>query len=144
MTKLEQRIKQYDIPEIPYLPMHKDVLVFRMPDEERTAGGLYITQENREPKSYGILVAAGLGALDVLWPNLVEVGDVVWFSTYEGEEKEITREVGAEGKKLLQMKVEGIRGSVDAVERAREFEVVLSKEGKHEYQQKPKTKKKVA
>jgi len=144
MTILEKRIKLYDIPEIPYLPMHKDVLVFRMPDEEQSAGGIFIPKTNAEPKSYGVLVAAGLGALDVLWPNLVEVGDIVWFGTYEGEEKEITREVGSEGKKLLQMKVEGIRGSVDAVERARDFAVVLSKEGKHEYQQKTKKSRKAA
>lgn len=143
MSTLEERIKQYDIPEIPYLPMHKDVLVFRMPDEERTAGGLFVPKTNAEPKSYGVLVAAGLGAMDMMYAHLVELGDIVWFGTYEGEEKEISREVGSEGKKLLQMKIEGIRGSVDAVERRKGFEIVLGKDGKHMYQQKT-TKRKAA
>lgn len=144
MSKLDERIKQYGIPEIPYLPIHKDVLVFRMPDEEVSKGGILIPKTNAEPKSYGILVAAGLGAQDILYPNLIDIGDIVWFGTYEGEEKEISREVGSEGKKLLQMKVEGIRGSVDAVERAKGFEVVRNKEGKHEYQQKTSKRKAAA
>jgi len=140
MTKLEQRIKQYDIPEIPYLPMHKDVLVFRMPDEEKTAGGLFIPQENAEPKSYGVIVAAGLGAMDTMYSHLVELGDVVWFGTYEGEEKTVASEVGAPGKKLLQMKIEGIRGSVDAVERRKDFDIVMGDDGKHMYQLRKKRK----
>jgi chaperonin GroES len=142
MIKLDERIKQYDIPEIPYLPIHKDVLVFRMPDEEKTKGGLFVPKTTSEPKSYGVIVAAGLGALDVMYSNLIELGDIVWFGTFEGEEKEISREVGSGGKKLLQMKIEGIRGSVDAVDRSKGFDVVRNADGEHMYQ--PKARKKVA
>lgn len=141
MRKLDERTKLYDIPEIPYLPIHKDVLVFRMPDQEKTAGGLFIPQENAEPKSYGVLVAAGLGALDVMYANLIEIGDVVWFGDYEGNEKKVADEVGAPGKKLLQMKIEGIRGSVDAVERAKDFDIVRGDDGKHMYQKKTSKRK---
>jgi hypothetical protein len=39
------------------------------------------------------------------------------------------------------MKIEGIRGSVDAVDRAKGFDIVRNEKGEHEYQEKPKKRK---
>lgn len=133
MTKLEKRRKEYDIPETPYLPMGKVCLVFRMPAEEKTAGGIYVPQEHAGPKSYGVLVAAGLQAREILRDALIEIGDVVHFGRFEGSEQEFKREAAASGRYLLQLKVEGILGSVDALDRIAEYEVHEDDEGNYSY-----------
>lgn len=119
MSKLDERRKKYGIPESPYLPMGKVALIYRIPTEEKTAGGLYIPGEAQEAESQGVLLGAGLQALDILREHLIDVGDVVWFARFAGSEKTIRRE-GGEGwqaGKILQLKVDEILGSVDALDR---------------------------
>lgn len=137
MSLLDKRRKELGIPEIPYLPIAKNVLIYRLPEEERTAGGLYVPESNREPHSKGVLLAAGLGALDILYAHLVEIGDVVWFGRFAGWEKEVERGATEKGAKILQAKVEDVLGSVDAIARAREYRIVLdADEGEHSYERK--------
>lgn len=131
VSALERRRKQYDIPETPYLPIGKNVLIFRIPEEDRTAGGLYIPDTNKEPKSQGVLLAAGLGALDILADHLVEIGDLVWFGKYAGWESEVRREAAGKGEKILQVKVEDVNGSVDARERVRDYAIVRDEEDEY-------------
>jgi len=69
----------YDIPPIPYLPVGKNVLVFRLPNETVSKGGIIFAEVAQEPKPFGVLVGAGLGAMDVLEDHLVRMGDIVWF-----------------------------------------------------------------
>lgn len=121
---LAARTKQYNIPPLPYLPMGKNVLVYRMPMETKTAGGLYIAETARVAKPMGILVAAGLAALDVLSDHLVEIGDIVWFGRFHEYEEEVKRDPEGKGQTILQMKAEDVNGSVDALERVRDYEVV--------------------
>lgn len=138
MTKLDERRKQYGIPEIPYLPMGKVVLVFRIPTEETTAGGLYLPEEHREPKPMGVLVGAGLAARDILRDALVEIGDIVWFGQFSGWEKEIARDPMGKGKQILQLKVDELNGSEDAKARlGKTHEIEYDEEnGEHFYQEK--------
>ncbi len=117
IEKLEERRKQYGIPPMPYLPAGKVVLVYRLPSETRTAGGLYIADTAQEPVSQGVLLGAGLEALDILKDHLVEIGDVVWFGKFEGWETEVQRDPENRGKQINQFKVDGVLGSVDALER---------------------------
>ena len=135
-TKLDRLRKQYDIPDVPYLPLGKVCLVFRMPSEEKTAGGLYVPEDNRGPKSYGVLVAAGLAAREILRDALIEIGDIVHFGRYEGDESEFKRVAASSGIKLLQLKVEGILGSVDALKRVTEYEIKTTEDNVLYYKRK--------
>lgn len=130
---LAERSKHYDIPPTPYLPLGKNVLIFRLPSEQRTAGGLYIAESAQEPKPMGVLLAAGLAARDILADHLVEIGDIVWFARYSGWEKEIQRDPEGKGKQILQMKVDEVLGSVDALTRADDYSLDLNDEGEHIY-----------
>lgn len=136
MTKLEERRRHYDIPETPYLPMGKVILVYRLPSEEVTKSGLVIPQVwteksddgttttgQKSPDPKGVLVAAGLQALDVMRDHLIEIGDIVYFGRFEGWEVEFKREAMKSGKYLIQMKIEGLLGSVDAMERMKNHAV---------------------
>lgn len=134
--RVKKLSKEYDIPDVPYLPMGKAVLVFRMPSEEKTAGGLIIPEEHQGPKPYGILVAAGLAAREVLRDALIEIGDVVHFGRFEGWEQEFKREQSKNGRYLLSMKIEGILGSVEALKRLSEHDIVEDEDGDMSYQRK--------
>lgn len=139
MSQFSERVKQYGIPPIPYLPQGKNVLVFRVPNETRTAGGLYIAETAQEPKPCGILVGAGLAARDVMADHLIEIGDEVWFGRFAGWEKEVARDPEGKGKAILQMKIEDVLGSVDAIERfddhtiARDLDPESETYGEHYY-----------
>ncbi len=123
MSKLSERAKEYGIPDTPYLPMGKNVLVFRLPNETKTAGGLWVPEAHAEPKPMGVLVAAGLAAMDVLAESLIEVGDIVWFGRFAGWEKEIERDPEGTGKQILSMKEGDVLGSVDALDRVSSYEM---------------------
>jgi chaperonin GroES len=132
--KLDDRRKKHGIPPNPYLPMGKNVLVFRLPAEEVTAGGIIIADSAKEPKPYGVLVGAGLAALDVMGDHLIELGDIVWFGRFAGWEKEIERDPEGKGKVILQCKIEDILGSVDALDRIKNCTVEKSEDGTHYYE----------
>jgi chaperonin GroES len=126
-SRLDKIREQYrdQIPPVPYLPIGEVVLVYRLPSDEKTAGGLYVPEEHRSPVSSGILIAAGLAARDVMADALIETGDIVYFARFAGDEKEFKREAAGKGEKLLQLKVRELLGSADGLERSKNYEVVL-------------------
>lgn len=124
LAKLRDEYRD-QIPQVPYLPVGEVVLVYRLPSEEKTAGGLYIPEEHRNPVSAGILIAAGLAARDVMADALIETGDIVYFARLAGDEKTFQREAAQKAVKLLQLKMREILGSEDALERSRNYEVAL-------------------
>ena len=144
MSKLAERIKKYGIPAIPYLPKGKNVLVFRLPSEEVTAGGIILAEDAKEPKTYGVLVKAGLAALDEMRDHLIELGDIVWFGRFAGWEKEVQRDPMGKGKSIMQMKIEDINGSVDGLERENDYTVEYDEETGQHYYEKKTTKRKAA
>ena len=49
-----------NVPPVPYLPIGEVILVYRLPSEEKTAGGLYVPEEHRWSllTLYGVFVLA--------------------------------------------------------------------------------------
>jgi co-chaperonin GroES (HSP10) len=107
-----------ELPARWYLPMGKTCLVARLPPKNRTEGGLWIADTDAELPLYGILIAAGLKAREMMADALIEIGDVVKFGKFEGAEEEFDREKLKQGRYILQVKIEGINGSVEADQRA--------------------------
>lgn len=117
--------KELDIPALPYLPLGKNVLIFRLKGEEKTKGGIIVPDVHKEVKSRGILLAAGLAARDVLADGLIEIGDEVCFAYFAGRDrKSEEREAGQEAASILECKVEDVLGSVDALERIKGYDIV--------------------
>ena len=114
-----------ELPDRWYLPMGKNCLIARLPPKNRTEGGLWLADTDTEAPLYGILIAAGLAARDIMKEALIEVGDVVKFGKFEGAEEEFERERLKQGKYILQVKIEGINGSVEADRRAEEHDLVV-------------------
>lgn len=81
-------------------PLHDRVLVERLEQEEKTAGGIIIPDTAKEKPQQGKVLAVGTGAHHdgKVIPLDVKVGDVVLFAKWGGTEVKI------DGKDLLVMK----------------------------------------
>ncbi|MDO9182092.1 MAG: co-chaperone GroES [Bacteriovorax sp.] len=88
-------------------PLQDRVVVQRLDEETKTAGGIIIPDNHTEKPSQGKIIAVGSGYrnTDGSVRNLdVKVGDVVLFGKYSGTE------VKVEGKPVLIMKEDEILG----------------------------------
>jgi chaperonin GroES len=70
-------------------PLHDRIVVRRHQEPEKTAGGLYIPDSNRDKSQIGTVVSAGKGKTNEdgkLIPLSVKAGDVILFGKYAGSE----------------------------------------------------------
>lgn len=132
-ARLAERRKKYAIPESLSLPVSKTVLVWRLPAEEKTAGGLYVPEAHADVKSRGILLAAGLKARDIMADNLIEIGDEVMFGRYAGAERDVGREAEGVANKVCELKIEDIVSTVDGAARLKDYDIEIDDEGEHGY-----------
>lgn len=82
-------------------PLHDRVLVRRLEQEEKTAGGIIIPDTAKEKPQQGEILAVGSGARDDagrIVPLDVKAGDTVLFAKWGGTEVRI------DGEDLLVMK----------------------------------------
>jgi chaperonin GroES len=93
-----------------FRPLHDRVLVRRLGEEEKTAGGIIIPDTAKEKPMQGEIVAAGSGARSEdgkVTPMDVKAGDVVLFGKWSGTEVKI------DGEDLLIMKESDILGVIE-------------------------------
>ena len=92
-----------------FRPLHDRVVVERIDQSEKTAGGIIIPETAQEKPMEGRIVAAGSGAKSedgTLSPLDVQVGDRVLFGKWSGTEVKI------DGEELLIMKESDIMGII--------------------------------
>lgn len=88
-------------------PLHDRILVRRMAEEEKTAGGIIIPDTAKEKPQRGEVVAAGKGRITEdgkTLPLEVKVGDKVLFGKYSGTELKL------EGADYLMIREEDVLG----------------------------------
>ncbi|MFN4309798.1 MAG: co-chaperone GroES [Ferrovibrio sp.] len=93
-----------------FRPLHDRVVVKRVAEEERTAGGIIIPDTAKEKPMQGEVIAVGPGARDEngkVQPLDVKVGDRVLFGKWSGTE------VKLDGEELLIMKESDIMGVLE-------------------------------
>lgn len=91
-------------------PLHDRVIVKRLEQEEKTAGGIIIPDTAKEKPIQGEILAVGPGARDdagKLIPLDVKVGDIVLFSKWGGTE------VKLDGQEYLVMKESDLIGIIE-------------------------------
>jgi len=100
-----------------FRPLHDRVVIRRLDEDERTAGGIIIPDTAKEKPSQGEVVAVGPGARDdhgkIMTPD-VKVGDRVLFGKWSGTEVKI------DGEDLLIVKESDVMGVIEgAAKKAR-------------------------
>jgi len=94
-----------------FKPLHDRVLVRRIEEEEKTAGGLIIPDTAKEKPQQGEVIAVGEGARKdsgELIPVAVKAGDRVLFGKWSGTEVRLD-----DGKDYLIMKESDILGIIE-------------------------------
>ena len=92
-------------------PLHDRVLVKRLNEEEKTAGGIIIPDTAKEKPMQGEIIAVGTGARTEdgkVIPLDVKKGDKIIFGKWSGNE------VKLDGQELLIMKESDIMGILEA------------------------------
>ncbi|MBC7420945.1 MAG: co-chaperone GroES [Bdellovibrio sp.] len=91
--------------ELGVRPLHDRILVRRMAEEEKTAGGLFIPDTAKEKPQRGEIVATGKGRVTEdgkILPLEVKVGDKILFSKYSNNEIKVS------GEDFLMMREEDV------------------------------------
>ncbi|MEQ1666038.1 MAG: co-chaperone GroES [Bdellovibrionales bacterium] len=88
-------------------PLHDRILVRRMNEDEKTAGGIIIPESAKEKPQRGEVVATGKGRVTQEGKTLpldVKTGDRILFGKYSGTELKLN------GQELLMMREEDVLG----------------------------------
>lgn len=96
--------------EIGVRPLHDRILVKRMAEEEKTAGGLFIPDTAKEKPQRGQIVATGKGRVTEdgkVLPLEVKSGDKILFSKFAGTELKL------DGNEYLMMREEEVLGIIN-------------------------------
>lgn len=91
-------------------PLHDRLLVRRAEEEEKSAGGIILTDSAKEKPMQGSVIAIGNGKIlpdGGVRPLDVKVGDKVLFGKYAGNDVKVN------GEELLMMREEDIMGVVE-------------------------------
>ncbi len=99
-----------------FRPLHDRVVVKRLEETTKTAGGIIIPDTAKEKPQEGKVIAVGPGARDEtgkVTPLDVKAGDTVLFGKWSGTEVKI------DGEDLLIMKESDILGVVEGVAKAK-------------------------
>lgn len=92
-----------------FTPLHDRVVVRRLEEDEKTAGGLIIPDSAKEKPSEGEIVSIGAGARDEDGERIamdVKAGDKILFGKWSGTE------IKLDGEDLLIMKESDILGII--------------------------------
>ena len=92
-------------------PLHDRVVVQRVEEEKKSAGGIFIPDSAAEKPQRGKVVAVGKGKINeqgVVRPLDVKVGDIVLFGKYSGSE--VPKEFG---ENVLMMREDDILAIID-------------------------------
>ena len=90
-------------------PLHDRIIVKRLEEERKSAGGIVIPDTAAEKPSQGEIIAAGPGKLDDNGKVIamgVKVGDKILFGKYSGQEFKM------DGQDLLHMREDDVIGVV--------------------------------
>ncbi len=91
-------------------PLHDRVIVRRLDEEEKSAGGIIIPDSAKEKPIQGKVVAVGNGKIlenGEVRPLDVKAGDTVIFSKYAGTE------IKLDGEELLMMREDDLLGVIE-------------------------------
>jgi hypothetical protein len=144
---LQQRIEEFNIPDLPWWPTFDRVLAYQIDDKlskQDKIGSIYLpetTQSTKDGSKRLVIVGAGLKALDILRSNGIELGHIVTETQFGNIDFVIDRKAAGENVQFRVARAEDITGSEDLLANLKEglAEIVLDDNGKHQLKVDPKT-----
>lgn len=140
---LDKRIREFNIPQWPGQAMYARIIVYRLPDKasKRTTfaeGGLIekpdtIASDTKWRSPRGVIVSAGLQAMDILRGNGIGLGDIIWMASHTPWRFEVDRKVDGESVEFHFMQAGDVVISEDLIERMRNKTAQVEiRDGRHQ------------
>jgi hypothetical protein len=136
---LANRLNELQIPPWPGQACFERVIVYRIPDDSSTnetfvKGGVIVKLDSRvatdkDRACRGVVVSAGLAAMDVLVSNGMQLGEMVWFAPFVPYRFEVGTRADGTPWEFYFMNVGDIVLSEDILQRVVDGDVNLSKVG---------------
>jgi hypothetical protein len=136
---LAKRVNDLEIPPWPGQATFERVIVYRIPDEGSSSetfakDGLIVKPETRretdkERSPRGVVVSAGLAAMDVLVSNGMQLGELVWFAPHVPFRFEVGKRTDGTPWEFYFMNVGDIVLSEDILQRVVDGTIHLSRAG---------------
>lgn len=111
--RLVARAKEYGFDLPSDAPFGDRVIVWRLPTIDKTEGGLFMPENRDDPHVLGVLVAAGMRALDELESNGITLGHMVKWERFAGWEHDDATPEHKRGARFLHLNSRNILTSVD-------------------------------
>lgn len=140
---LERRVCEYQIPPWPGEATFARILVYRIPDkaakrETFVEGGsivmpetVHANEEFRSPR--GVIVSAGLQAMDVLRGNGMQLGELIWMSSYTPWRFKVDTTADGKDIEFFFMQAGDVSLSEDLLEARRQGRIKVElRDGKHQ------------
>jgi len=146
---LRKRIKEYAIPAFPAQMTFDNIAIWRLKNPKVSPGGIVLPDVvDEDVENRGVLVSAGPKALDELYSTGIELGQILWFGRFTGDEKQIVKRGSgqAEGQYMLLCKArdviagEDLRTAIDAGK----IKIVMNADGEHAIEDVPTAKRRHA
>lgn len=113
---LMKRCKEYGIEMPSFFPNANDAIIWRLPQAERTSGGLIIPDTAKSPHTKGVLLLAGLDAMDFLFSRGIQPGHIVTQHLYAGWEMNDKSPERVGDNRILIVAAREIAGSDDVMQ----------------------------
>ena len=147
---LLKRMQELEIPAWPGQALFERVIVYLVPDEAASAdkfipdGMIYKVDQRKETDKArsprGVIVSAGLAALDILVSNGMQIGEMVWLSPYVQYRFEVGKRENGSPIEFMFLNVGDVVLSEDILQRVVDGELNLQHNGKqHVYNGVPRT-----
>lgn len=145
MALLDDRIKEYGLPPCPYQPAFDRFVLYTIPEKKASRetfadGGLIVKPESvasREKKESprGIIMAAGLIAMDQLRGHGIGLGSLVWVARFSPW-RHVVERTDRGDIEMMFLRVPDVVGSEDTLGELQsgKLSIVLGDDGKHRYQ----------
>jgi len=144
MSLLDERLKAFNVPAYPYQPAYDRIIVYMLPEEMATRDtfakdGVIVKPEttksrekNQTPRA--IVVAAGLGAMDHLRSQGIDLGHIVWVARLSPWRHVVDRTEGGDVEFMF-LRSGDIVGSEDVLRLMGEgkISIKVGDDGRHQY-----------
>jgi hypothetical protein len=144
VTLLSEQIRKYKLPMWPYQPAYDRIVVYMLPEDMATRdtyakGGVVVKpdavkSQQKTVTPRGIIVAAGLGAMDHLRSNCIDLGHIVWVARFSPWRHVVERTTEGDIEFMF-LRSGDIVGSETLLDLIREGKVdaVVGEDGRHQY-----------
>ena len=145
MTLLEKRIAEFNLPPVPYQPAYDRFILYTLPERKAerdtyAEDGIIVKPENIKSKEMkesprGVVMAAGLKAMDILRGHGISLGSIIWVARFSPWRHVVDRRSTGDVEMMF-LRASDVVGCEDLLGHMADgkCKIVLGNDGLHRYE----------